>query len=216
MSLFTRSVFTLSLAAVTANAAIVISNVGVAPSGPNFLWSYTFSVQPDQSMRQTCAGTCTLTNDYGILYDFPGYIAASANVVGLAAGKTFSLTEQNSGDNPPFQAPPDNAGLPNFIVRLTAGGDIVPAGSAVEAFRLELLSSLGQDLSSPNQLFFGGQARNTATTLTAGNSGQILGPGRAPEGTTGGEVPEPATMSMLGGGLAILGAVRLRGNRRAA
>lgn len=197
-------------ASAIANAAVIISNVSNTPSGSNFLWTYTFAVQPDQTMRQTCTGTCALPNDFAILYDFPGYIAGSAVLANTLAGRTFSITQQNTGVNPPFQGPPDSASLPNFIVSLTGGGDIVPAGpGAVNIFDLVLLSTLGPDLASPNVLAFGGQALNKATLLTAGNSGQILGPGSAPPPPPG--IPEPSSMALLGGGLCVLGgAARLK------
>lgn len=202
MRFFSRWIAASMLVASSGQAAIIISNVSnSALGGGNFRWTYTFAVQPDQIMREVCTGTCALANDFAILYDFPGYVPGTAVLANQFAGRTFALSTALTGTNPPFNSPPDSAALPNFSIALTGGGDVVPAGpGSVNVFDLVLDSTLGPDPSSPNVLAFGGQALNRATSLTAGNSGQILGPGRL-DVPPGGDVPEPSTLFMLGGAL---------------
>lgn len=182
----------------SANAAIVVSSTTTSAVAGGTQYQYVFTLQADQNMRQTCSGVCALTNDYVVLYDFAGYIAASASVTSLLAGRTFTLNVENTSTQPPNQAVTDNATLANFRVSLTGGGDVLGSGTGVDLFRLTATSSL---LPGSNNLFYSAQAQNKALTTTAGNTNFASGPTTNP---TPPGVPEPSTFALLGTGVAML------------
>lgn len=183
----------------SANAAIVVSNVTTSPVVGGTQYEYVFSLQPDQNMRQTCSGTCALPNDYVVLYDFGGYVGGSATLTNLLGNGTFTLTVENTSTQPPNQAVTDSAALTNFRVGRTAGGDVIPdpAGSPINLFRLTATSTLSP---GSNNLFYSAQAQNKALTTTAGNTNFASGPTTVPSDG----VPEPSTLALMAGGLAVL------------
>ena len=207
MKQFLYSLSMAFLAIGTANASIVVTNVASTTAGQpagETQWTYTFSLQPDQNMRQTCGGTCSYTNDFATLYDFFGYVGGSANITAIVA-RTFTLTTENTSIQAPLQGVPDNGGIENFRISLTGGGDIAGGGvTPTDLFTLTLNSSNPGAFGSGQAVFYSAQAQNATTSTTAGNSSTTQGPLAA--------TPEPASFALSGLGLL---AVAFAGRKRA-
>ena len=185
----------ISCLAVTANASILVNSVNFTTAGQapgETLWSYTFALQPDQNMRQTCTGTCPYANDFATIIDFLGYQAGSANLTGvIGGGYGFTITEELTTSGPTLF---DAAGISNIRVSLTGGGTIdgsANGGSPTTLFTLNLIST--NPGSSLNVVGLSAQAYNSTTTTTAFNQGTTAGPSVL--------APEPATFALSGLGM---------------
>jgi hypothetical protein len=127
------------------------------------------------------AGDTFLAADYFTIYDFGGFISATA-----APG--FTYTTQNVGQTPASQLVTDNPNLTNITFRATS----TTSASVISPFTL--VSSYVGPLVS---IQFSG--RNHKETLGTANeaNGDVSGPSSA--------IPEPATMGLMGGALLGLG-----------
>lgn len=190
-----------------AGATIFATAPTVTPLGGGlFQWDYVYNLVQGERMRQVCITPCGLANDFVTLFDFPGFVAGSATLSNALAGRTFTLTEQAIGINPPSTVIPDTAAL-NITVALTAGGDINAATANIALFTLSLQSTFP---SGPNPTFpiDASQTMNLVTGLTKVNVGGVIGPDTT---TPSGDIPEPGTWLLSGLGL---GTVLLARRRR--
>jgi hypothetical protein len=174
----------LALAAVgTANASITVGGVPTITGGPGaYVWTYSSALDASESIT---------SGSYFVIYDFAGYVSGS---VFAPTGWTASV--QLVGPLPAGQGLPDNSTLENLVFTYTGANATGPIGS---------LGSFGA-----TSVYGGSSAnKNGVFAYTAVNTG--LGSNDEGQGNTETPtVPEPMTMSLVGGGLALLGAIRLR------
>lgn len=162
---------------------------GMAAPVGTFVYTAVFNTQFDAGTNQPAE---TLTaGSFITLFDFGGLRTSTLND---GFGSMFTLTQQNLGANPPFTSTPDSATLPNFT--LTYNGPTLTT-STVFTNVFTLTSSFTG--TAPGLGFFAGQVTK-GSGLSAGTP--IGSVGRI---TTPSAVPEPASMAMLGTGLAALG-----------
>jgi hypothetical protein len=172
--------------AVLANASITVSNPVVSGGGPNFTWAYGISGDGQEQLNATVPTFFTI-------YDFAGYVAGS-----IFAPAGWTATTQLVGTTPSGQIIPDSPSILNLV--FTYNGAIAPVPTiAAGPSGFGALSTLVQ--ANPNG-FFTYQAQKI-TNLTASDQGQ--GPTSVPTA-----IPEPLSMTMLGGGLALIGMLRFR------
>jgi len=171
--------------AVSANASITVSNPVVTGGGP-FTWAYGISGDGQEQLNATVPTFFTI-------YDFGGYIAGS-----IFAPAGWTATTQLVGQTPSGQIVPDNASITNLVFTYNGAIAAVPTIAAgPSGFGAQ--STLSQvNLNG----FFSYQAQKI-TNPTASDQGQ--GPTSVPTA-----VPEPMSMTMLGGGLALIGILRFR------
>lgn len=188
------TMFTVMGQASTLVSGLLSTNVG-QPAGQT-LWTYTFSLQPNADMRQSCTGTCSYSNDFVTLYDFPGYVPGSALVTSLLAPSyTFGVTVEDVTIQAPMQIVPDDPSVPNIRVSLIGGGDVVSSPSAPPAplFVLSVNTvNPGSAKAPTNMIPYSAQTENAVLGTTAGNSNFAAAPSA---------VPEPGTYALVGLGL---------------
>jgi hypothetical protein len=178
-----------SLLSLVGAAALAIVGSGIAnatitvalTSESGGVWSYGISVDSLESVNST---------SYFTIYDFAGY---ESGTIFAPAGWTDSV--QLVGKTPGTVNVPDSGSLYNLTFSYTGPPTTLPGGSTVSGF--------GADSAAPSEVlgWFSYQAIKTSLGTPDQGDGNL----EVPVGT-----PEPMTMSLLGGGLALLGMLRFR------
>jgi hypothetical protein len=151
----------------------------VTPNGSNFNWNYQVDVTLDQNAVQN--------SSYFTIYDIAGFVSASAP-------SGWSTSSQLLGITPGNVLPSDNPTLTN--VTFTRTGTTIIGPSPLGIFTI--VSTFNQQ-TRDEFTGFGTKNNGPETGTPIGNIGNVA----VPAPPTG--VPEPATMTMLGGGLVALG-----------
>ncbi len=186
-----------------AHATLIPSLESVAPSGGNFLWTYTIALALDQSATQ---GTPQSANpvipsagvgDFVTIYDFRGFAGT------CSAPSGWVCQAQAVGFTPNTQTPADDPSVTNLTFTRTGStldGPIADLGD------FTALTSLSDETLGT---FTSRGTRRIGAPLTIGTKIDSVGPVSVPA-----PVPEPATLILLGTTMAGLG-FTLRRRRRA-
>jgi hypothetical protein len=177
----------ISFFAGAARADIIPSYVSAVPSGQNTVITYQIDFTAEQN------GT---TNDYFTIYDF-GSIIPNSNT--QPSNWTFSTL--GTGVTPAKTNAPDDPNIPNLTWTYT--GSIPLSGTAIGPFTVTVPGVFDVELNRLRTGYFAAQG----TLVTGPNAGSKVGNvGVLPIPVV---VPEPASIGLLLGGLALL-AARLR------
>ena len=180
-----KQMFIAGFLAMTAisQASITVFLDSTTPSGTNTAFNY--------SMEQTM-GDVLRTGDGFTLYDFPGFVSASAPV-------DFIFSVQNIGLNP---MTPVGAVAPAVDSPAGLNVTFTRTGAATNAMSISGFQVVSTLSGSGDLLAFTGQnAKDRNLQLSNGSLGAVPGPS---------EVPEPGTWAMLAGGLGAVSLGRLR------
>jgi hypothetical protein len=183
-----KSLLTLVSAAALMIAASGIANASITvvlTSDVAGVWTYGISVDGLEHLD---------SSSYFTIYDFAGYEAGT-----IFAPAGWSDSVQLTGKTPATVSVPDSASITNLTFYYTGPPTTLPGGSTVGGFGADSAAA-----SNSTSGWFSYQAIKTALGTTDQGDGNL----EVPVGT-----PEPMTMSLLGGGLALLGALRFRRNK---
>lgn len=180
------------LAAGTAHAAIVPTLAAGSPSGAGpYTWTYEAILHPDTRVEN---------GDFFTIYDFAGFIGGSNT---QPAG--WSFASSNVTAPPAGVVPFDNPTLPNLTWTRT-GGTITPPNNLTAV-------SLG-NFSANSQFNLIGTADFVSRTTKIGGHVDGTKVGAIGEIEVPSNVPEPATMALLGLGAApLIGRLRRRSRK---
>jgi hypothetical protein len=202
-------VLVLALSAL-ASANIIPTLVSGSPTGSGpFLWSYSFTLSGDQNalVGSAPSGPATVLNSatgvgaFVTIYDFAGYVN------GTCTGPTgWTCSVQNVGFTPELVTPTDNASLVNLTFTLTTGSNILGGGSPTTGVPLGTTFAAQSTYSVPTMGWYTGRAVKNIGEF-AGSIGSNIGNVAVPN------VPEPATMGLIGAGLVGLGLLRRRARK---
>ena len=187
-----------SLSSVQLAKADIITIVPIGSpviAGGTATWTYSAELTSDEELTTGSPG-------FGSVYGFnfgsdPAVVTAETGLLAIPADFTFSLAPtMTEAHNQTFTYPTCST---CDVIRFTYDGTttLSGGGSALPLGTFTVVSSLTNSISSS----YDGQAVNTFGGGLNGNSGSIM---------VASAVPEPMTVGLLGGGLALLGVARLR------
>lgn len=185
--------------AVPANAGLLPVNVTVLPEADNFRWTYSIVIPTDQYIT---------SGDYFTVYDFDGLVGDAE----IMMPDGWSVTVQNTGRTPGLTTPTDNEAVPNLT--FVYNGD--PIFGGVGAGNFSAASSMGL---VSDGFFTSRVHRNsddkTEDTVTFGDVPRPTDDGGEPPPPPTSDVPEPATLALVGMGLPIIGLARVIRRKKA-
>jgi hypothetical protein len=185
--------------------ANIIANLqsGPTPVGGNFAYNYNANLTGDERLDPaatsgvTCPGSgakvqCNPVGTFFTIYDINGFQSANVTAANWFATLQFTGITPSNITGSVF----DNPGIVNVTFFYT--GPVVHSnGSLVSFSGFQIISSFNGV--NPNGNFSSQSTKDTGDS--AGNTEQVDGPVGVPQGPGGG-VPEPATVGLIGAGLA--------------
>jgi hypothetical protein len=172
-----------------------VASSSITGSGP-YVWDYSIAGDSSEQLVAGNYATCmggTPCGTFFTIYDFKGYVPGSA-----VAPANWTVSVMLTGLTPAGQAVTDDPSVVNLVFQYT-GVTIASPGTATTGFDAESIyntSTLGGTFSYEAQKIL---------NLSAPDQGQ--GPLAVPGPVS---TPEPASMSLLAGGLALYCLARLR------
>lgn len=170
-----------------AHANIDFSAPTITPSGADFTWTYTISVDNAEFINTALNGSMAT------LYDINGLVPGSGTYTAGAGTPSGVVSQQNTGITPATQTPTDSPAIPNLTVTYT--------GNAAPTTTLGTLSFL-DTIAGSNQAIgnFSGQATLLVDNLPSANTSSVPVP-----------APEPGSLVLLASGvLGMVGVARRR------
>jgi len=200
MSLFAVGVVALAMNA-PVRAGLIPVSVTVQPEAGNFRWTYSVTLPTDMKLQ---------SGDYFTVYDFAGYqngtgkVTAAAPGLDAASAANWSFSTALTGQTPAGLSPTDNPAIENLT--WTYNGPTLTGQLGLGNF---VATSLFQAQVSTNFTAINPRASD-------GSIDKNLTDTFAPTGEVGPppQVPEPATLALLGIGLPLVGGARLVRRRR--
>ena len=196
----------LALTPVLASANIIPTGTSISVASP-FVWSYQLQLAADGSVAMGASPAAnpvdhTNLNDAGFftLYDFAGYVDGSCS-----GPANWACTAQLIGFTPDDVMPIDSASIVNLTWAHTTGATISGQPNGIDLGQFTAMSIYNEErlVSYTSRTI---KNSGFAMGTIADNVGNTRGP-RAPS------VSEPASMGLVGLGLAALVAARRRKSR---
>src|SRR5262245_49069689 len=171
------------VAAPTANAGLIPTNVSVTPDGDNFRWTYAVVVTTDVKVNP---------GDFFTVYDFGGLVEGT-----IVAPTDWSFQVVNTGPTPAGTHPPDDPMINNITFKY-AGASPIEGQQGLGNFMANSIygESTTSDFTSITHRQVDGRSEANITTTDVPVPGAIH------------ETPEPGTLAMFGIGLPVLGMLR--------
>jgi hypothetical protein len=178
-----KCIFSWAFVIILALAGSKTANASITvglPTVTSGVWNYGMT---GDTLESLVAG-----NSYFVIYDFSGYVVGS-----ITAPTGWTATAQLVGPVPPNQILTDSSSLYNLVFSYTGATTPVPTMSGFTA------ESIYNSIATGGTFAY--QATNNANGLPDQGQGFVDIPVAA---------PEPTTISLFCGGLALLGLSRLR------
>ena len=166
------------------------TDVEGASTGERCTWSYSVNLTQNSQLQEGGNG------EFVVIYDFDGYIGGSVSMTAPWIG--------SAGNPGPVGFRQDVVGLDGDTVNLVWNY----TGPAVTGPQQWVVTADSIYKNKQEGWYTGTSWKSGDSNGLQGNIGTTVVP--APPGQGGGEIPEPMSMMLLGGGLAGLGMLRLR------
>jgi hypothetical protein len=189
------------LAAGSAQAGLIPTNVSITPDGSNFRWTYAVVVTTDVKVNP---------GDYFTIYDFGGLVGGGGPVnpgdpSSIVAPPGWTASTAMLGPTPPGTNPADDPTILNITFKYT-GVDPINGQQGLGNFMANSKygDSTTSDFTSITHRQVDGRSEANITSTNVPVPGALK------------NTPEPATLALFGLGLPALGMLRLLRRRRSA
>ena len=206
MSIKATTIMLLLLGAIAFSSEVraeLIPTLSTVTGSGSFVFTYSVTVNTAQRVNTGAIPGISVNTGVGVMgstyasfftiYDFGGFVAGSNT---QPAGWSFQSLAGNVGSTPSSTVPTDSASVPNLTWFWTGGVAPPPPGTVAGLF--SATSTLGNQLVLHN---FASAATQNATDATDGTAVSTVGSVATPAANPS-QVPEPATLLLLGSGLA--------------
>lgn len=185
-----------AVAAPTAQAGMIPTNVSVAADGDNFRWTYAVVVTTDVKVNP---------GDSFTIYDFAGLVDGS-----IQTPDGWNVSVSNATTPRPGTNPKDNPAVPDFTFTWTGSTPIEGQQGLGNFWAVSTLSQAEvSDFTSTAHRQVDGRGETNITTTDVPINPPQTDPLPGPN-----ETPEPATLALFGAGLPVLGLVRYLRSRK--